>query len=212
MICFVLFAAVAVQGQTVSVVAHDVEGASIPHPYARLLSLNRVIEAESDASGRVEFNSVAAGTYDLEVWAAGFQRQTQRDLHSAGGTSEPVVATLRVGKQPEQCGFLNTLEYGTAAPGTARLLGRVTDADTRKSISGATVELISAGANRPTRSVISDSQGRFAFPDSAAGRYSIRAAKKGYVSAALTEFLAPLENTTVLGLLLDKRGHLHACQ
>jgi hypothetical protein len=215
---FVLFTAVGMalsvpaEGQTLSVVVRDFWGPAIPHAHARLLSLDRAVEAESDGSGKVEFNGVAAGTYDLEISANGFQGQTQRDLRIAADSSEPIAVTLRVGNQPNHCGFLSILEYGPSVPGTARLSGRVTDGHSSEGISGAGVELIPAAANMPTRSVVSDSQGRFAFADSAAGRYSIRARKKGYISAGVTEFLAPLQNTTVLGLILDKQGHLDVCQ
>jgi hypothetical protein len=67
------------------------------------------------------------------------------------------------------------------ATGTARIQGRVIDADTGAAVRLATVSLISP--DTAPRATTADSGGRFEFTDLPAGRYTIRVVKAGFVTS-----------------------------
>jgi hypothetical protein len=70
------------------------------------------------------------------------------------------------------------------ASGTAVLRGRVVAADTGQPLRRATLRMMS-GSIRETRATFTDADGIFEFKDLPAGRYSIVAAKSGYVFTPL---------------------------
>ncbi len=65
--------------------------------------------------------------------------------------------------------------------GTALILGQVTEADSKKPVTGAVVTLLQSGVSRERATV--DPEGRFVFTALPAGRYTIRAEKAGYLRA-----------------------------
>ncbi len=199
------------EGQIVKIIVRDITDAVVPAARARIISLDREVEAVADPEGEIKF-TVVPGTYDIEISAKGFRDQTRRNLRLPTGNPESIDVVLHASDQPDHCGFVNTVEYKTAKPDLGALSGRVIDADSLRGIRRADVELLNVGTEAKYTSGLSDSNGNFAFAALPIGRYSVHASKAGYWPTELNQLVVPRENSVTVRLGLDKRGHMHVCQ
>jgi len=174
--------------------------------------MDRVFEAKAKADGELQFAGIVPGIYDLEISASGFGRRIFPDLRAPGSDQPLDVSFDHPPYQPDHCGHMNTVDYEARGLGGRTLSGYVIYEDTGNGISGVTIQVINAGSGVTIGATVSGSHGVFAIHDLPAGRYNVRASKKAYYPAEMTQFLVPRENMTILHLSLDKRGHNHLCQ
>jgi beta-lactamase regulating signal transducer with metallopeptidase domain/uncharacterized protein (DUF2141 family) len=128
-------------------------------------------------------------------------------------THRPVVSTILfgpVGPAPVRSAVLQqprSAPVQTAATATAALSGVIVAADTGTPIKRAHV-VITAEALRSARTVITDDDGRYAFTELPAGRYTITASKAGYFDAIFGQKVPPHAGTPVLLADGQTRDHL----
>ena len=208
----IAFLPVAVHASSVPITVHDAFGSPVRGAKARLLSLDRVFEARANAEGRLQFEGVAPGTYDLEVTAPAFISRTLPSVLVSSSDPAPLDVGLKIASQPDHCGYVNTVDYSAITPEARGLAGKVIDEDSRRGLGGVKIELLGTETGSSVPSVISGRDGSFAISDLPPGRYGVRASKDAYWPATIEQFVVPRENLIVLHLALDKRGHMHICQ
>ena len=197
--------------QTQIVVVHDTSGYALPHANVRFLSTDRAFQAQADVRGVAIFSDMTPGIYDVEVSVPGFRTQTIPRLNFPAINAEPLDVTLHIANQPDHCGFVNTADYFSPAPG-AQLSGRAIDQDSSSGLGRVKLQLLKPGSKVEVSSLLSDREGNFSFANIEAGRYDIHASKHGWRATALENFLVPRGNSTMLTIGLDRIGHLHICQ
>ena len=189
----------------------DLVDGLVPTASALLLSSDRVTESKADSSADIHFTDVPPGAYELEVSAPGFAKTTVKNVLVPQTESNPLEVTLRVANQPDHCGFVNTVDYAPLRPGAA-LSGRVVNSDSNKAVAKAWVDILPADQADPIASTRSDRQGTFHFTTLQPGRYKVQVSKDSYWLSSIDSFFITQENTTMLTIGLDKRGHIHVCQ
>jgi hypothetical protein len=94
-----------------------------------------------------------------------------------------------------------------AAPAAGRTIsGAVVNAVTGLPIAGATVSLGKPKARRNPDQVQTDTEGRFAFPQLADGKYTLWASRRGYIGAAFEEHPGGFSTAVVTGEGLESTG------
>jgi hypothetical protein len=116
----------------------DPASAPVANVSVTVSSLDRVLQAESDADGQFRFLSVPPAVYTLELSSPGFVKQTVPiNLSDAGSRSLTVV--LKVGSMPDMnyCGPHPSVRYESAKFDGRQLAGIVRDYDELKPIAKA---------------------------------------------------------------------------
>lgn len=196
-------------GQVLVVNVQDAIGETIKNARARLLSLDRVIEAQGGPDGHIQLNPIPSGTYDLQVSSPGFETRTHLGLRitPAGPKSFNVVLAPHTG-----CNNPEEPSYQPLQPGTPKLTGKVSNHDPPTALAGAKVRLTNPDSPDQVFEATTDAAGNFQIPDITAGRYHLRLTKNNYQPTELKRLLIPKENRVTLNLALVKKGPLIVCQ
>ena len=132
------------------------------------------------ADGSYQSNPIPAGTYDLVYSATGFNNATLFARTLTGGSGTPVTSLPVVQLVPT----------GTA---NGNLTGSVRDATSNAVLAGATVEIRSGGGNTAGAALAtttSAADGSYAFNNLAAGTYTVRATRTGYLEGTVNVTIA----------------------
>jgi len=182
----------------------SVAGASIS-----LISLDRVLHAESSIDGYFEFTGIAGGAYELFVSAPGFAKQ-KLSIEFSEETASPISITLhQVGNGP--CGQPLLVEYSSPDLKSPRLAG-IIRGYRGKPKAKAEVTLRLTGEGQPVFRSTPSQQGKFAFDEVPPGYYDLRIAQKGYWPIEIKRLIIPRENGVFVDLGMTQRNTLFLCQ
>ena len=90
---------------------------------------------------------------------------------------------------------------GLSAQQTGTITGRLTDAETQTGISGATVQVVTAG-NRSVGNAVTDAEGQFRIANVPAGSYSLLINMVGYETGRVESVRVVAGETTIAGAAL----------
>jgi Carboxypeptidase regulatory-like domain len=191
----------------------DPASAPVAKVSVTLSSLDRVLQAESDAHGQFRFPSVSPAVYKLELSAPGFLKQTL-PINLSDGDSRSLTIVLKVGSMPDMnyCGSHPSVRYESAEFDGRQLAGIVREYYDVKPVAKAKIALFREGEKQPILKCRSDQTGQFKLNDPPAGRYTLRISRQGYWEADLKEFLIPRENSVFVNFPLLKRNRIVVCQ
>jgi hypothetical protein len=181
--CFTYTAATGNTGRFTGVVRNatnnnPIAGASVSIRTAG--TATQVDNVTTAADGSYTSNPIPAGTYDLVHSATGFNSATLFARTLTGGPTVPVTSLPVVQLVPT----------GTA---NGNLTGSVRDATTNAVLAGATVEIRSGGGNTSGAALAtttSAADGSYAFNNLAAGTYTVRATRTGYLEGTVNVTIA----------------------
>jgi hypothetical protein len=128
----------------------DAASAPVAKVLVTLSSLDRVLQAESDADGQFRFTSVPPGLYDVELSAPGFLKQTL-PINLSDGDSRSLTVVLKVGSLPDMnyCGPHPSVRYESARFDGRQLAGIVRDYYDVKPVAKAKIALFREGEKQP---------------------------------------------------------------
>jgi hypothetical protein len=90
--------------RTLKGVVTDQFGEAISNVLVRLYSAERVLQTQSDKSGRFEFAATPFGTYEVEAYRQGFQRRKIGGVRIPEKDAEVMPITPLIASQPSECG------------------------------------------------------------------------------------------------------------
>jgi 5-hydroxyisourate hydrolase-like protein (transthyretin family) len=174
-----------------------------------LISIDRVLQTQSDEDGRFTFSDVSPGSYEMDAKAPGFTRHRQQIQITPPA---PLEIQLSVGDMPdmEACGAHQTIAYSPYRSG-ARLTGSIHRWTKGKPMKGVTVALWRTDEHTPALECRSDKLGYFAL-DAAPGYYRLRISEPGYENVEVKSLLLPNENSVIVLATLLERSNVIVCQ
>lgn len=181
-----------------------------------LISIDAVLQTNSNAMGQFEFSGLPHGTYALRATIRGFKTKTIEGIDI--GDKDLDLSFIRLEVASPGCGATSWLSYEASntdrrsIEGSISLITNALDATvSSKSGEEAKIELFSIDADRPTRSEHPDKNGKFQFRNLEPGIYFIRASRAGFDDAQSANFYVTRKDQTKVILSLLKTGQIFVC-
>lgn len=179
----------------------------------RLLSLDRVLEVRSDKQGRIQFENLTPGRFDLEISSPGFVSLAMRNV-DVKESMNPLIFSLSLANIPDHCGPITTTSYDSPHSAQTELSVVVFKWDRHeKPLKRSKITLSNSGVpSRPAASALTDQTGTAHISGLSPGRYDVRIARSGYYPQEIKGLLLPRENSVMIRSPLSEDGRIFICQ
>jgi uncharacterized surface anchored protein len=187
----------------------DPQYENVANAVVQLVSVQESRTATTDAVGAATFVNLPSGRYDIRISAYGFVVWQSRNYDVTVPQKGPMLATLRFGTTGS-CDPPYRIEYDNRHSRDPPVRGVIIDADSRKSIRGATLHFRLMDEKKPELILRSQNKGVFELPNIAPGRYRLRVTNEFYRDLEM-DLVVPTQDVVIITIELDRNDHVHVC-
>jgi hypothetical protein len=185
-------------------------GAVVSDSTVSLYSPDRVLQTTSDSQGRIEFENVTLGTYELEASHPGFKSGTIAAVQITGQDLKPISIILDIDELG--CASVDTVGYErTHTGGGGTLKGRVL-MDSKLPVPEAKIQILNVSGTKFLASQRSNQRGEFLFAELEPGRYILSVSHAGYHDERRQRLWITRENQTTVSVVMLRPGLIRVCE